>query len=115
MSEMSFSKTEKTKRQSFQASHGNANLPSNTTAPSKHNNNTRRVRSVSWSGTEPPQILSITITHGNVLGQLCMFPDTGADILLIGPQHLFQLGLSQNHLQLPLAGKQAIIQRWLEP
>lgn len=84
-----------------------------TTRPSSSSSNTssqrpshiKRVSSSSRTRTQSPQPISVTISYGNVSGTLPMLPDTGADVTLIGLNHLQRLGLSRHDLQPPPAAR----------
>ncbi|XP_063860706.1 uncharacterized protein LOC135101063 [Scylla paramamosain] len=48
-----------------------------------------------------PQHVSVLVTHGGKSSHLRMMPDTGADITMIGPQHLRSLQIPSSQLQTP--------------
>ena len=80
--------------------HGNVG-----STPGQRNKFIKRVSSASRTKTESPQQTRVTITHGNVSGYLSMIPNTGADVTLIGLNHLHHLGLSKQVLQPPPQAK----------
>lgn len=76
-----------------------------TPASSKQNDtkqySCRRVGSPSCSNSKTPQHISVLLTYGDVSSHLQMMPDTGADVSVIGPQHLKSLGIPRSHLHPP--------------
>lgn len=54
---------------------------------------------------EPWPAIKVTVTHGDVSGQLYILPDTGADVTIIGLDYLQQLGFSRRNLIPPLEAK----------
>ncbi|XP_050709713.1 uncharacterized protein LOC126994436 [Eriocheir sinensis] len=66
---------------------------------SNNRSSVRRVHSTSRAPPMPPPTISVTVTHHKGSGVLSMLPDTGADVTVIGPEHLRSLGLSISDLQ----------------
>ncbi|KAG0700521.1 hypothetical protein GWK47_025541 [Chionoecetes opilio] len=67
--------------------------------PQQRPNHVRRVGSTPRSSTKRLQPINVTVTHGNVSARLQMLPDTGADVTVIGLEHLRHLGLSKHDLE----------------
>jgi len=60
-------------------------------------------RRVGSSTCQTPHPICVLLSHGDVTSQIHMLPDTGADISVIGPQHLDLLKIPRNSLKPPPA------------
>jgi len=92
------------KKDSRQHHKRGTNVPDGASSPSGQNKtkklSCRRVTSPCSSPVMPKHV-SVLVTHGCKSSCLQMMPDTGADITVIGPQHLKSLGIPWSQLQTP--------------
>ena len=78
--------------------------PNDNTTTASHKPQTQKkpsCRRVGPSPTETSQPVCISLSHGSTTSHIYMLPDTGADITIMGPQHLDSLHIPRTSLQPP--------------
>ena len=79
--------------------------PSNsaTHSPSTKSQATQKssCRRVGSSAPKTPQPISVLLSHGDITSRIQMLPDTGANVSVIGPQHLNLLKIPRSSLKPP--------------
>lgn len=61
----------------------------------------RKVKTTTTATCPTPSPICVFLTYGGTTSRLMMLPDTGADISVMGPQHLDLLNIPRSHLQPP--------------
>ncbi|XP_064100793.1 uncharacterized protein LOC135211412 [Macrobrachium nipponense] len=84
-----------------QQMNANQGSPPNATPPSSKPSNCRKVETPSSSTDSSPPPISISLTYRGETSKLMMLPDTGADVSVMGPQHLELLHIPRSELQPP--------------
>ena len=72
---------------------------SNATTQSLRKGKTSSCRRLGSVSSQTPKPVCISISHGDTVSRMYMLPDTGADISVIGPQHLETLKIPRSALQ----------------
>lgn len=85
-------------RQKMSAKQGG---PPNATPPSNKSSSRRKVETLSTTTCPLPSPISLTLTYRDETSKIMMLPDTGADISVMGPQHLEFLRIPRTALQPP--------------
>ncbi|XP_068232095.1 uncharacterized protein [Palaemon carinicauda] len=83
-------------RQQMNAKQGG---PPKATLPSSRLSNCRKVEALSTTTCPSPVPVSLDLTYKGETSKIMMLPDTGADVSVMGPQHLELLQINRNELQ----------------
>ncbi|XP_068229734.1 uncharacterized protein [Palaemon carinicauda] len=83
-------------RQQMNAKQGG---PPKATPPSSRPSNCRKVEALSTLTCPSPVVVSLDLTYKGETSKIMMLPDTGADVSVMGPQHLELLQITRNKLQ----------------
>ncbi|XP_068216653.1 uncharacterized protein [Palaemon carinicauda] len=83
-------------RQQMNAKQGG---PPKATPPSSRPSNCRKVEALSTTTCPSPVPVSLDLTYNGETSKILMLPDTGADVSVMGPQHLELLQITRNELQ----------------
>ncbi|XP_068238582.1 uncharacterized protein [Palaemon carinicauda] len=83
-------------RQQMNAKQGG---PPKATPPSSRPSNCRKVEALSTTTCPSPVPVSLDLTYNGETSKILMLPDTGADVSVMGPQHLELLQITRDELQ----------------
>ncbi|XP_068245143.1 uncharacterized protein mRpL22 [Palaemon carinicauda] len=83
-------------RQQMNAKQGG---PPKATPPSSRPSNCRKVEAFSTTACPSPVPVSLDLTYNGETSKILMLPDTGADVSVMGPQHLELLQITRDELQ----------------